>query len=205
VTPHTLLLRCLTLLLALSLAAGAAGARAQDEPASGDAARYFPPIEPFGEGWQVVRSAGLEVDPDVFRTGGVTVLTGPDGARVVAAVLLVTRDRVAVRRSWEAADNLYDNFGGELAYLSGREQELDGDPPPPGCVEAKRIDGTAKQLGIDTGIPLGITMCAAEPDVIVIAVASGAMLDATGYAASDAIVALMVAHASGSATPVAGE
>jgi hypothetical protein len=139
----------------------------------------------------LTRAAALEVDTDVFRDGAVAVLAGPGGARVVAAAMLVTRERVATRRSWEAAMTLYDNYSGELEYLPGRDDELDTIPPPSGCVEAKRIDGTARQLGIDTGIPMGITLCAAEPDIVVLAVASGSVLELSGYAASDAIASLL--------------
>jgi hypothetical protein len=118
------------------------------------------------------------------------VLVGPSGARVVAAAMLVTEERIAVRRSWEAAISLFDNYSGELEYLTGRDDELDTVPPPAGCAEAKRVDGTARQLGIDTGIPMGVTLCAAEPDLIVLAVASGTILGLTGFEASDAIASL---------------
>ena len=182
-----------------------AGATAQETPVppGGDAARSLPDVARFGDGWSSARTAGLEVDTGVFREGAVAVYAGPAGARVVAATLLVTQDRVAIRRSWEAANDLFDNYSGELEYLPGRDDELDSVPPPPGCVEAKRIDGTARQLGIDTGIPLGITLCAAEPDLIVLAVAAGSVLGLTGYEASDAISSLMVTG-NGEGTPVGG-
>lgn len=185
-------------------ALGTPVARAQDDaPPSTAAARYLPTAEQIGAGWAVTRSAALEVDTDVFRDGAVAVLAGPDGARVVAAAMLVTQDRVAIRRSWEAAMALYDNYSGELAYLPGRDDELDTVPPPAGCVEAKRIDGTARQLGIDTGIPMGVTLCAADPDLILLAVASGPVLERTGFEASDAIASLQIgaSAASQAATP----
>jgi hypothetical protein len=168
-------------------------------PPSGEAGQFLPGPSAFGDGWSQARSAALDVDTDVFRDGAVSSLTGPAGARLVLVVLLVTRDRVAVRRSWESALKIYDNYSGELEHLAGRDDELNSVPPPPGCVEAKRIDGTAKQLGIDTGIPMGITLCAADPDIVVIAVASGMVGGKTGFEASDAIASSMVAPSA--ATP----
>lgn len=190
------------LVVMLFLAASPASAKDDPSPPGSVSARYLPDAASFGAGWAAVRTTALKVDTGVFREGAVAVLTGPDGARAVAAVMLVTQERVAVRRSWESAMSLYDNYSGELAYLSGRDDELDTVPPPPGCVEAKRIDGTARQLGIDLGIPMGITLCAAEPDVIVLAVVSGTMLGLSGYEASDALASLMVTAAA-PATPVA--
>jgi hypothetical protein len=170
----------------------AVNAEEPDAPSS-VSAHFLPDVAGFGDGWTIARTAALEVDTDVFRDGAVAVFAGPGGARVVAAVMLVTQERVAVRRSWESAMSLYDNYSGELEYLSGRDDELDTVPPPPGCVEAKRIDGTARQLGIDLGIPMGVTLCAAEPDLTVLVVASGIVLGLSGYEASDAIASLMVA------------
>lgn len=191
--------RWLTILLAVATVAFGSPfvTLAQEAPAaSGAAGGYLLGPAAFGAGWSGARTAGLEVDTDVFRDGAVSTLVGPDGARVVLVALLVTEDRVAVRRSWEAAVAIYDNYAGELEHLDGRDDELDSEPPPAGCVEAKRIDGTARQLGIDTGIPMGVTLCAADADLIVLVVASGTVAGRSGYAASDAIASLMVAGGS---------
>jgi hypothetical protein len=187
------------LLLLVAMMATAIPARAQETPAppNSASARFLPDAADFGDGWSLSRTAALEVDTDVFREGAVGSFVGPDGSRVVAAAMLVTQDRVAVRRSWEAAMSFYDNYSGELEHLSGRDDELDSEPSPPGCVEAKRIDGTARQLGIDTGITMGVTLCAAEPDLIFLAVASGSALGLSGFAASDAIASLMATTAEG--------
>jgi hypothetical protein len=180
------------LLFLLLIAASAAPVGAQIDPPKGEAAAYLPAAARFGDGWSLSRAAALDVDVDAFREGAMAALTGPDGTRVLAAVLLVTQDRVAIRRSWEAALSLFDNYSGELEYVTGRDDELSGEPPPSGCIEAKRIDGTARQLGIDTGIPMGVTLCAAEPDLIVLTVVSGTVFELGGFAASDAIASLIV-------------
>jgi len=61
-------------------------------------------------------------------------------------------------------------------------------PPPEGCAEAKRFEGVSR----DFGFPTGITLCAADPDVIVIAVASGLVNDRTGYEAADVVVKAVI-------------
>jgi hypothetical protein len=40
----------------------------------------------------------------------------------------------------------------------------------------------------DFGFPTGITLCAADPHLIVVAVASGGVNDRTGYEAADVVV-----------------
>jgi hypothetical protein len=184
------LLRVLLVLLCVS--GSPTAVRAQDEPNAGVAMDLLLTAGDLGSGWTSARTAPLEVDPTLFREAAVAIHMGPTGARVLIAVLLVTQDQVAVRRAWEAAVGIYDNYSGELEYVSGRGDELAEVPPPAGCAEAKRIDGTARQLGIDTGIPMGVTLCAAEPDVIVLAVVSGSVLNLSGFEASDAIASLVV-------------
>ncbi len=163
------------------------------------AAAFLPDPATLGDGWSLVRTGGLDLPTDLFRAGTLGVYTGPAGARILAAAMLVTESRVAVRRSWEEAADLYHNYSGELAYDSDRDDILDRLPPPAGCVEAKRIDGTARQLGLDTGIPMGLTLCAADPDVILLVAVSGALGTLTGHDASDAIASLML----GAAGPLA--
>ena len=170
------------------------------------AAALLPTPETFGDGWSLVRTGGLDLPTELFRAGTLGVYTGPAGARILAAAMLVTESRVAVRRSWEEAADLYHNYSGELAYDSDRDDILDRLPPPAGCVEAKRIDGTARQLGLDTGIPMGLTLCAADPDVILLVVVSGALGPLTGHDASDAVASLMLGGAGppAVATPAGG-
>jgi hypothetical protein len=190
----------LFILMLFSNFTNSVAAQDEPEPPATEAAQRLPIASQFGGGWSLVRSASLDVDTDVLREGAVAVFAGPGGARVIAVAMPVTQERIATRRSWEAAMNLYDNYSGELAYLSGRDDELDSIPAPDGCVEAKRIDGTAKHLGIDTGIPMGVSLCAADPDLIVLAVASGTVFGRFGFEASDAVASLIATYGS-AATP----
>jgi hypothetical protein len=167
-------------------------AAAQEAPSVADpTAAYLPAPAALGDGWSLVRTGSLELPTEMFRAGNLGVFVGPAGARILAAVMLVTESRVAVRRSWEEATDLFRKYSGELAYDSDRDDILDRLPPPSGCVEAKRIDGTARQLGLD---------------VILLVLVSGAVHSLTGYEASDAIASLMLGATgpSGAATPAAG-
>ena len=179
----------------------------QDTPGVADpTAAYLPAPATLGDGWSLVRTGGLALPTELFRAGTLGVFTGPAGARILTGVMLATDSRVAVRRSWEEATDLFHKYSGELAYDPDRDDILDRLPPPAGCVEAKRIDGTARQLGLDTGIPMGLTLCAAEPDVILLVLVSGSVFSLTGYEASDAVASLMLnaAASAGIATPAAG-
>jgi hypothetical protein len=167
---------------------------AQDNPADPTAA-YLPAAATLGDGWALASTGSLGLPTELFRADTLGVFTGPAGARILAAVMLVTESRVAVRRSWEEATKLYHKYSGELAYDRDRGTILDRLPLPVGCVEAKRIDGTARQLGLDTGIPMGLTLCAADPDVILLIVVSGPLGSLTGYEASDAVASLMLGAA----------
>lgn len=188
--------RLLILILLASLVSGVLfpmlPVAAQDTPGDDPAAAYLPDPATLGDGWALVRTGGLDLPTELFRAGTLGVFTGPAGARILAAVMLVTESRVAVRRSWEEAADLYHHYSGELAYDPDRDDILNRLPPPTGCVESKRIDGTARQLGLDTGIPMGLTLCAADPDVILLVVVSGALGPLTGYEASDAVASLML-------------
>lgn len=178
---------------------------AKDAPAADPEALAVLPMESaLGEGWTLFYTGGLELSAESFRGGAVGTYTGPAGARTILAVLLVTDSRVAVRRSWEEANDLYRKYSGELAYDDERDEILDRMPLPPGCVEAKRIDGTARQLGLSTGIPMGLTLCAADPNLILLVIVTGAVGGQTGYEASDAIASLVLSGAATHpATPVA--
>jgi hypothetical protein len=177
---------------------------AQETPAIDPAtAALLPTAAALGDDWIWVSTAPLELPAETFRAGAYAVFAGPAGARIIAAAMLVTDARVAVRRSWEDAADLFRRYSGELEYDSDRDDILDRVPPPAGCVEARRIDGTARQLGLDTGIPMSLTLCAADPDVILLVVVSGAFGPLTGYEASDAVASLMLGAAP-AATPSAG-
>ncbi len=147
---------------------------------------YLPDVSVFGNGWEETDRAGLDVPSDIFREAAYAVYGGPLGARIVVVAYLATDTRVAVRQSWETATEQFDNSRYRLAsnYDYEQAERLEALEPPTGCVEAKRAEGSDDQFGFTAGL----TMCAVDPDAIVIAMVSGEVEGESGYAASDAVI-----------------
>lgn len=155
------------------------------------AAKRLPAASALGQGWVALQTASPDIlvgssfkmSPDVFREGAARSFGGPSGARALVVVFYLTQNRVAVRRSWEEAGKLLD----QLRYRSQtdyqRLDDLESTAPPPGCVEAKRIEGTDGFYLT----PLGATLCAIDPDIVALAVVSGTLDGKTGIEASDAL------------------
>lgn len=178
------------------LLSSAISVRAQEptpEPGP-NAAKMLPDPTSFGNGWtlsetvspDILARYSFEMSPDVFREGAAGVYLGPDGARIVLVSLLLTENRVAIRKSWEDAGNLLNNAGLRINNDYSRDKALETMEPPAGCVEAKRIEG------IETFFlqPAGGTMCAVDPDAVLLAVAFGNFSGKSGVEASDAVIEL---------------
>jgi hypothetical protein len=190
--------RLIALLIAITLCLAAVPATAQETPTpdpESASVLLLPEASAFGPGWTQTNiraveqlNMGMTMAPDVFREGAVGTYGGPNGARVVAITLLLTDTRVAVRRGWENASQLFSNYSYQLDYDYNATSLWDALPPPAGCAEAKRFEGVSR----DFGFPTGITLCAADPDLIIVTVASGLVNDRTGYEASDVVVKAIV-------------
>lgn len=157
----------------------------QSRPPGPEALALLPAVAAFGDGWSSPAAPVRFVPADAFRDGVLVAFGGPGGARVVVVALLATDERVAIRASWEEAGKLYDRYRHDLTYDDGLADALADTPPPPGCAEAKRIEG----IGERDAFSAGVTLCAVDPDAILLAVASGPVLGATGTRASDAVIA----------------
>lgn len=167
---------------------------AQETPAAEagpESGRFLPDATAFGSDWSQTDESGLEVPSDIFREGSIGVYAGPSGARIAILAFLATDSRVAIRQSWEEATEWFDRYRYALAenYDYQQLERLEAMEPPPGCVEAKRAEGTDSRFGFTAGV----TMCAIDPDVIVLAVASGDVRDNSGFAASDEVIAAAIA------------
>jgi hypothetical protein len=182
---------------------------AQDEtPAPGpDAATHLPDSALLGEGWSLSSTVspdglsryGFKMSPDVFREGAAAVFVGPRGSRVVAISLLLTENRVAIRKSWEDAGELVRYVMYDVSQPYGRASELESMDPPDGCAEAARAEGIE---GIVL-LPAASTTCAVDPDGILIAAVFGTLGDETGVVAADRVIEVMLASGSASGTPAA--
>jgi hypothetical protein len=164
----------------------APNAGAQEDRAAPGAAivAMLPAAAAIGSGWTAAGDPVRLVPSDVFRDGARIAYGGPAGARVVLTVLQVTNERVAVRAAWEAASKLYDGYRHDLAADEDFTASLAILPPPPGCAEAKRVEGADER---DTFLT-GVALCAADPDLILLAVASGVVGNERGYRAADTVI-----------------
>lgn len=165
-------------------------------------ARYVPAPEALGEGWAVADRFDPVPTPTLFREGVKVVYAGPAGARAVLFAWVTREDAAAARGAWEATGVLLDRYRGEIAAdLSFATTERLGTlDPPPGCVEARRAEGASGVFGF----PAGLTLCAVEPDVVLLAVVSGQLAGERGYRAADALIAAALASAgAGDGTPTA--
>lgn len=146
-----------------------------------NAAKLLPDGGKLGKGWKQDELRGLDASADLFREGAVASYTGPHGARAVIYVWLVTESRAAVRASWESTTSLFDRYHYNLSYGYERDKQLETVPAPQGCTEAKRSDGEDKLLYATTAV----SMCAADPDRIVLAVVVGGIDGIADYTMSD--------------------
>lgn len=164
---------------------------AQDEeplPVTPGAGKYLPPVEALGDGWSTVWQAGIDPGAELFQEGVWSVYGGPAGARAIVYAWVTQDSATAIRRSWESAKEQMDRqqyeFAPDRDY--SRIDEIDNLAPPPGCAESSRAEGVASE----SAYPAGLTMCAVDPDVILLAIVSGSLEGATGYVAADALIAL---------------
>src|SRR5215204_1941759 len=146
-----------------------------------NAAMLLPEAGAFGDGWllnetvnpDLLARYSFEMTPDVFREGAAGIYVGPAGSRIVIVLLLITENRVAIRQSWEDATKLLDAVRTRTTTDFERDQALEMMDPAAGCVEAKRIEGI-ENFAL---LPVGGTMCAIDPDIILIAVVLGNYAD----------------------------
>ena len=169
--------------IALILFAMVAGcfipAAAQEAPES-----YLPTPESLGPDWVAVEVADFEVNTEAFRDGIVALYGGPAGARVKILALRLT-DPTKARRSWELATETYEEFAHQHAdgwYWN--DGDLVGIPAPAGCNDIKRAQGPDGYFTRNTGV----TLCAHDPDIILIVVASGVINGTAGYSAADLVL-----------------
>src|SRR5262245_54494923 len=79
-----------------------------------NAAKMLPDAKAFGDGWLLSQTVSpdllarysFEMSPDVFREGAAGIYVGPQGSRIVIISMLITENRVAIRKSWEDATEL---------------------------------------------------------------------------------------------------
>jgi hypothetical protein len=181
------------LLVAISVAllgcATAVPLSAQQAPAE-----ILPDATAIGSGWtQVATLPAVEnLDPS-FSDSATAIYGGPNGARAIITIFTVAEGMTAIRQSWEVGNDVFDFYRQNVDYgfQSSREEELAAQPLPDGCADARRLYAV-DELGVQQ-FPVGLTLCAADPNVLVMAYASGEIAGRSGSEASDALVSLALA------------
>ncbi len=169
---------------------------AQDDevlPVTPGAGQYLPDASTLGPGWVNVWQAGIDPGADLFKEGVMGVYGGDAGSRAVVYAWVIQDSTTAVRRSWEATAELLSSQRFEWAsdYDYSQASDIDGLEPPPGCVESSRAEG----MSPDSQFAAGLTLCAVDPDVILLTIVSGELDGETGYLASDALIQTVLAAA----------
>ena len=161
---------------------------AQDTPV----ADLFPSAARIGLAWNSAGAAdaALTEYPMLERFAG-SAYWGPNGARVLIGYLRVAEGPAATRDAWELASATVDDYRRTFVVDYTAEATLAGAPPVAGCAEMRRSEGTDP---VFTFLPVGVSLCAADPDVIVVAYVSGKVGNLMGSAASDRIVELVLAE-----------
>jgi hypothetical protein len=190
---------CLACVFVMMLASfqGASAQEPTPEPGP-NASKMLPAASELGKSWKQLQVTGLDVSSDIFREAAAASYGGPRGSHAIVFVFLVTESRVAVRQSWESASELFDSYRYNLNFNYEREEMLQNLAAPEGCVEAKRSDGQDD----DFLMPGAVTLCAADPDVIVLAVVNGGIDGIADYTITD-WVAGMTASGEDIAKPTA--
>lgn len=180
--PHT---RPILLAAALAALTFAPTGLAQDL----DPADYVPAAADLGEGWAAVPGQEPPEYPDNPQAGN--VFGGPGGARLAVYAMVPRSD--TQDDLWATVDDSFGVLRGWLLPDEARQPDLDATAPPAGCTRALRVEGDDLLYQPSTAFRAGITVCAAESGPILTVLASGAVLDKTGVAASDAVVELLLA------------
>lgn len=172
--------------------------------AAQDAATRLPEASAFGAGWtQITTVPGAdELDPAFTSVAG-GLYGGPDGARIAVSVYTVGEGMTAIRGSWEAGNRDFDYYRNHIEYgfQVSREDDMAALPLPDGCADARRLYGT-DELGFQV-MPVGLTLCAADPNILVLTYTSGTIDGLEGVDASDHVTELVLNGAT-DGTPATG-
>lgn len=167
---------------------------AQDDvlPVTPGAGKYLPDAVSLGPGWDQVWESGIDPGADLFKEGVMAVYGGDGGSRAVVYAWVIQDSTTAVRRSWEETAGFLSSQRYEWASDRNYSEAktIDSLDPPDGCVESSRAEGSNP----DSRFPAGLTLCAVDPDVIILTIVSGKLGEESGYLAADALVQLALAN-----------
>jgi hypothetical protein len=160
----------------------------------------LPEAEALGEGWSRL-SGGLEDagGSQTFNSLSGTTYGGPNGSRAFVVVTIVAEGPAATRESWEFGGTAFEEFRLTFDADYSSERDLEDVPNVQGCADMRRMNGVDKVIPT---LLVGVSLCAADPDKLVLAYVSGEVNGKSGIDASDSIVDLVL-NATPASTPPA--
>jgi hypothetical protein len=189
---------CLGLLLFVSGDLRLAYAQDSDDPDDVSGA-FLPAASVFGPDWYSPSSKGFDWSPELFESVSGATYAGPSGSRI-ALYIFIARPS-SIHGAWEAATKTFDTYRRKITdkYDYHKTEALKDIPPPVGCNKAKRFEGWDGSFGLFGAL----TMCAAEPNIILVAAVTGEVGGNHDHRASDAVVVTALRTGGSFATPTA--
>jgi hypothetical protein len=162
-----------------------------------------PPAAALGPAWRIdlaverpdATDRALGIGPTPFSSYAAVTYGGPNGTRALILVGLGPDDPVARQRSWEQGLTYLALYRERMAVTAtsgndaARDPDLAAQPPPAGCRQAARLQGDDLIVPF---FPIAATLCATDPNVVVLALAMGEVDGRASVDAADALVALVI-------------
>jgi hypothetical protein len=159
----------------------------------------LPSVSVFQGEWTLRSVSFTQPDPSVIAQLASGTYLGPEGSRATVLIVHAQDGPSAAQKAQRLIGRAFDNTRNSFSAKSGVERDLAKLPIVTGCADMRRA------TGVDMAIPdiaVGLSLCAADPTMLVLTYVSGELNGLSGYEASDALVALVL-NAAAEATPVA--
>ncbi len=157
----------------------------------------LPPTYVLEGDWVLQPPSITPSDPSAITQLVKGVYLGPKGSRVTVLFARVHEGAAAIRTSWDLINADFDKARGTFEGEFGIEDDLAEIPVVVGCAEMRRTSGVDRAI---PDIAVGVSLCAADPDVLVLVYVSGEVNGFSGHQVSDAVVTQVLNQAA-EATP----
>jgi hypothetical protein len=151
----------------------------------------FPSTDDLGPDWlqQSVFDVPLTEYP-YFDRFAAAIYMGPRGSRILIGYTQVAEGATATRQAWEEMVGAVSIYSQSMTVDYTGQTDLDTVPPVVGCNDMRRVEGTDRVFA--AAVPVGISLCAVDPDVLILTYVSGNVAGYEGYEASDLMIEMML-------------
>jgi hypothetical protein len=184
-------------LMILLLSLQAAPIAAADQPTAGS---LLPAPAALGPDWSLIGASHSDtMSPSTgFTSMASAMYGGSEGSRIFVRVFVVASGATAVRQARDTANDAFAGLRGLVRERAASgSSSLDTRPGPTGCNDAQRADGQDANF---SDFAAGVTLCAVDPDLIILVGVFGSFDGLSGFPASDTVVENIV-HGQVAATP----